>query len=99
MIVPPAQEANKKHSVNGYIFCNMPEISVPEGSKLRLVLIGVGGQSDMHTPGFTNLIQNTPTGSSYVVELFPGSARIAGMYAGKCNMPLPQNVPSSAMRV
>jgi hephaestin len=77
------QEANKKHSVNGYIFCNMPEIMVPEGARLRLVLIGVGGEDDMHTPGFTNHVQETPAGSTYVVELYPGSARVSGLYAGK----------------
>lgn len=79
----PSQEANKKHSVNGYILCNMPDIVVPEGSKLRLILIGVGGEDDMHTPGFTDLIQNTPSGSSYVVELYPGAAHVVSMYAGE----------------
>ncbi|CAL8466619.1 g6155 [Coccomyxa elongata] len=78
---PNYEEANKKHSVNGYIFCNMPDIVVPEGSKLRLILIGVGGEDDMHTPGFTDLIQNTPSGASYVVELYPGAAHVVGMYA------------------
>ena len=77
-----SQEANKKHSVNGFLFCNMPDIVVPEGAKLRLILIGAGGDTDMHTPGFSNLVQNTPSGASYVVELYPGQARVVGMYAG-----------------
>lgn len=76
------QEANKKHSVNGYIYCNMPDIQAPEGARLRLILIGAGGETDMHTPGFTNLVQHTPTGSTYVVELYPGAAQVVGMNAG-----------------
>ncbi len=56
---------------------------VPEGAKMRLILIGVGGETDMHTPGFTNLLQNTPSGSSYVVELYPGAAHVVGMFAGE----------------
>ena len=75
--------------MNGYLFCNMPDIIVPEGTKLRLILIGVGGATDMHTPGFTNLVQNTPSGGSYVVELYPGQARVVGMYAGARRSLLP----------
>lgn len=75
--------------MNGYLFCNMPDIIVPEGTKLRLILIGVGGATDMHTPGFTNLVQNTPSGGSYVVELYPGQARVVGMYAGARQSLLP----------
>ena len=48
----------------------------------RLVLIGVGSETGMHTPGFTDLVQRTPEGSSYVVELFPGMAKVVGMHAG-----------------
>ena len=77
------QEANKKHSVNGFIFCNMPEVRVPQDARVRFVLIGVGGETDMHTPGFTNHLQQTAEGSGYVVELFPGAARISNLLAGQ----------------
>ena len=77
------QEANKKHSVNGFIFCNMPEVTVPQDAQVRFVLIGVGGETDMHTPGFTNHVQQTAEGSSYIVELFPGAARISNLLAGQ----------------
>ena len=76
------QEANRKHSVNGYIMCNMPEIEVPQGARLRLILIGVGSETGMHTPGFTDLVQHTPEGPTYVVELYPGMAKVVGMNAG-----------------
>jgi len=76
------QEANKKHSVNGFIFCNMPQISVPQDSHVRFVLIGVGGETDMHTPSFTGHLQQTPDGGTYVVELFPGAARTSNLIAG-----------------
>ena len=82
-MAPLVQEANKKHSVNGFIFCNMPEASVPQDSHVRFVLIGVGGETDMHTPGFTNHLQQTAEGSGYVVELFPGAARISNLLAGQ----------------
>ena len=76
------QEASRKHSVNGYTFCNMPEVSVLQGARLRLLLIGIGSETGMHTPGFTDLVQHTPQGASYVVELYPGMAKVVGMYAG-----------------
>ena len=77
------QEANKKHSVNGFIFCNMPEVMVPQDSHVRFVLIGVGGETDMHTPSFTNHLQQTADEASYVVELFPGAARTGNLIAGR----------------
>ena len=76
------QEASRKHFVNGYIFCNMPEVRVQQGARLRLLLIGIGSETGMHTPGFTDLVQHTPGGASYVVELYPGMAKVVGMYAG-----------------
>lgn len=76
------QEASRKHSVNGYTFCNMPEVRVRQGARLRLLLIGIGSETGMHTPGFTDLVQHTPSGASYVVELYPGMAKVVGMYAG-----------------
>ena len=76
------QEANKKHSVNGFIFCNMPEVTVPQDAQVRFVLIGVGGETDMHTPGFTNHLQQTAEGAGFVVELFPGAGRISNLLAG-----------------
>ena len=77
------QEANKKHSVNGFIFCNMPEASVPQDSHVRFVLIGVGGETGMHTPSFTNHLQRTAEQAAYVVELFPGAARVSNLLAGE----------------
>ena len=77
------QEANKKHSVNGFIFCNMPEASVPQDSHVRFVLIGVGDEVGMHTPSFTGHLQNTAEQAAYVVELFPGAARISNLLAGQ----------------
>ena len=79
------QEANKKHSVNGFIFCNMPEASVPQDSHVRFVLLGVGDEVGMHTPSFTGHVQKTAEEAAYVVELFPGAARISNLLAGRVN--------------
>ena len=79
----PVQETDKKHSVNGFIFCNMPEVSVPQDAQVRFVLIGVSCKTGMHTPGFINHLQHTAEQATFAVELFPVAARISNLLAGK----------------
>lgn len=43
-------ESNLKHSINGYLFGNMPLITLHEGEHVRWYVMGMGTETDLHTP-------------------------------------------------
>jgi hypothetical protein len=55
------QEANLKHAINGYLYCNGPELQLKEGRPVRLILAAFGGEKDMHTPVFRNQVGPAPS--------------------------------------
>lgn len=72
----------KKHSVNGYLFCQQPPVVVQQGADVRLILIGIGGEKDMHTPVFTDSLLVTPSRASYTKALLPGTVRVVEVTTG-----------------
>lgn len=72
----------KKHSVNGYLFCQQPPVVVQQGADVRLILLGIGGENDMHTPVFTDSLLVSPRRVSYTRALLPGSARVVELTTG-----------------
>lgn len=81
------QESMKKHSVNGYLFCQQPSVAAQQGQLLRLVLMGVGGETDMHTPVFTDNLLVSPGGARYTRTLLPGSVRVVELTTGARRWP------------
>jgi len=72
-------ESNKKHTINGFIFANLPLLTMKQGEHVRWYLLGMGGESDLHTPhwhGNSVLCQGRRTD---VVELLPASMKVADM--------------------
>ncbi|KIZ07330.1 hypothetical protein MNEG_0617 [Monoraphidium neglectum] len=47
---PGFVEANLKHTVNGYIYCNLPGLEFSQAVPTRLYFLSLGGSGDMHTP-------------------------------------------------
>jgi hephaestin len=43
-------EQNLKHSINGYLFGNMPMITLHQGERVRWYLMDMGTETDLHTP-------------------------------------------------
>lgn len=41
------------HSINGYVYCNQPLVTIAKGKKLRWVLVAYGTEGDFHSPQFT----------------------------------------------
>jgi len=69
-------ESNLKHSINGYIFGNVPALTMRKGEHVRWYLIGMGNEADLHTPhwhGNAGVSNNMRMDS---VELLPGSMKI-----------------------
>jgi len=72
-------ESNLMHSINGYVFGNLPGLTMKEGEKVRWYLLGMGTEVDLHTPhwhGQTLLWNEMRTD---IVELLPASMKVADM--------------------
>ena len=70
-----------QHAINGYIFANMPLMTMNQGERVRWYLLGMGSEADLHTAhwhGNTVLEHGHRTD---VVELLPASMRVADMVA------------------
>jgi manganese oxidase len=77
----PAEDT-ERHTINGYIYGNLPGLEMNEGERVRWYLFGLGSESDLHTPHWHGLrvleegVRRTDT-----VELLPGSMKVADMMA------------------
>ena len=47
---PAPSESDMMHAINGYIYCNGAPLRVLHGSLLRLHVIVIGSEADVHTP-------------------------------------------------
>jgi FtsP/CotA-like multicopper oxidase with cupredoxin domain len=76
---PDFVESNKKHSINGYIFGNLPGLVMKENTRVRWYVAGMGTETDIHTPhwhGNTLLMNGMRTD---MVELLPMSMKVLDM--------------------
>ena len=72
-------ESNMKHTINGYIFANMPMMSMRQGERVRWYLLGMGSEADLHTAHWHG---NTVLWRGYrtdVIELLPASMKVSDM--------------------
>jgi hephaestin len=74
-------ESNLMHSVNGYVFGNLPldALTMKKGERVRWYLMGMGTEVDLHTPHWHG---NTVTALGMrtdVVNLLPASMVVADM--------------------
>ncbi|MGI0046120.1 MAG: multicopper oxidase domain-containing protein [Nitrosotalea sp.] len=77
---PNFWESNLKYSINGYIFGNLPGLTMKENTHVRWYVAGMGGESDIHAPhwhGNTLLMNGMRTD---MVELLPMSMKVLDMY-------------------
>lgn len=74
------QEANLKHAINGYIFGNLPGLTMRVGDRVRWYTIAFGTEVDLHTAHWHGAVVKVE-GRTYadVIELAPASARVADM--------------------
>jgi FtsP/CotA-like multicopper oxidase with cupredoxin domain len=72
-------ESNLMHSINGYVFGNLPGLTMRKGQRVRWNLMGMGTEVDLHTPhwhGNTVLVHGA---RQDVVELLPATLLVADM--------------------
>lgn len=69
------------HSINGYVFGNLPGLLIKQGQRVRWYLLGMGNEKDLHTPHWHGKNVIYRGGHTDVVELLPGSMATADMVA------------------
>jgi hephaestin len=72
-------ESNLMHSINGYVYGNLPGLTMRKGERVRWYLMGMGTEVDLHTPhwhGHTVLVQGA---RQDVVNLLPATLLTANM--------------------
>ena len=75
------KEPHLKHSINGYIFANLPGLDMDKGDRVRWHLLGMGNEVDLHTPHWHGKIVKINGTYTDVVELLPASMKSADMLA------------------
>lgn len=69
------------HSINGYVFGNLPGLVMKRGEKVRWYLMGMGNEKDMHTPHWHGKTVTDGKRNIDVIELLPGSMYAVDMLA------------------
>jgi len=72
-------ESNLMHSINGYVYGNLPGLTMNLGQRVRWYVLGLGTEVDLHTPhwhGNTLLFNGVRTD---VAELLPASMKVLDM--------------------
>jgi FtsP/CotA-like multicopper oxidase with cupredoxin domain len=72
-------ESNKMHSINGYVFGNLPGLDTKKGEHVRWYVMSQGTEVDLHTPhwhGNTVVLNGMRTD---VANLLPMSMQVADM--------------------
>jgi manganese oxidase len=78
-------ESNLMHSINGYVYGNLPGLVMDRNERVRWYIIGMGTEVDLHTPhwhGQTLLLGGYTSMHSMrtdVVEILPGSMKLLDM--------------------
>jgi manganese oxidase len=69
------------YAINGYIFGNLPGLTMMQGEKVRWHLLGMGNEIDVHTPHWHGETVTDQGRNTDVIELLPGSMRTVDMMA------------------
>jgi len=72
-------ESNLMHSINGFVFGNLPGLDMKVGQRVRWYMLGMGTEVDLHTPhthGQTFLLNGNRTD---ITELLPASMKTVDM--------------------
>lgn len=75
------QERGLMHSINGFVFGNLPPLVMKTGERVRWHLLGMGNEKDLHSFHWHGKTLATAGRRTDVVELLPGSMVTADMTA------------------
>lgn len=72
-------ESNLMHSINGFVYGNLPALEMKQGERVRWYTLSLGTEVDLHTPhwhGQTGTMMGMRTD---MLELLPGSMKVFDM--------------------
>jgi hypothetical protein len=69
------------YAMNGFIFGNLPGLTMKQGEKVRWYLLGMGNEIDLHTPHWHGETVTDGRRNTDVIELLPGSMVTVDMLA------------------
>ncbi len=69
------------YAINGFIFGNLPGLTMKQGDKVRWYLLGMGNEIDLHTPHWHGETVTEAGRNTDVIELLPGSMKTVDMLA------------------
>ena len=72
-------ESNLMHTINGYVYGNMPMMTMKKGDRVRWYLMGMGTEVDLHTPHWHGNTVTVMGMRTDVAELLPASMKVADM--------------------
>jgi Multicopper oxidase len=75
------KDAGMFHSMNGFIFGNVPGLLIQQGERVRWHLLSMGNEKDLHTPHWHGKVVDFGKRHTDVIELLPGSMATADMTA------------------
>jgi manganese oxidase len=79
---PRDAESNLKHSINGLLFGNLRGLTMAKGDRVRWYVTALGSENDLHTPHWHGAkLQLDQKSYLDVIELLPGSMKVADMIA------------------
>ena len=73
--------AGQFYAINGFIFGNLPGLTMKQGDKVRWYLLGMGNEIDLHTPHWHGETVTDGKRNTDVIELLPGSMATVDMLA------------------
>ncbi|XP_056131996.1 ceruloplasmin [Lampris incognitus] len=74
-------ESNKMHGINGFVYGNLPGLSMCQGNKIHWHLIGMGNEVDIHSVHFHGQILTNQKYHTDTVSLSPASSTAVEMIA------------------
>jgi manganese oxidase len=69
------------YAINGFVFGNLPGLTMKQGEKVRWYLLGMGNEIDLHTPHWHGETISDKARNTDVIELLPGSMTAVDMVA------------------
>jgi hypothetical protein len=75
------KDAGLFHTINGYIFGNLPGLVMKQGERVRWYLLGMGNERDLHTPHWHGKTVQYGKRHTDVIELLPASMVAVDMIA------------------
>ena len=72
-------ESNLMHSINGFLYGNLPGLEMKEAERVRWYLMGMGTEVDLHTPHWHGQTVDLNGMRMDVVDLLPASMKTVSM--------------------